>query len=430
MGETRRVRRTVIADLMRLPSIARMADELRNATRPRTQKTTEFYALGVRHFAQFLKTQSPEALLEEYRAGNRDIFADLLAFIRDYSRRMAGKTLTGYVYGVKNWGLANGLDMGQWGVRLRLQMPINESVEVDRAPTKDELREIMDASDPRNRVITAVATSSGLRIGTLTSLTWGDIDFQTYQDVAAIRVDRAAGRKMKLGHKFFVTFLTPEARRMLEGYRKTLQSRMEVTPKTPLFLTEDGSAALSSVSLRSEWNDVLAKVGMATKHSRADENQTAGTVHELHFHVLRKFFRTQVGAAGVPSSFFEFWLGHKGGGGYLDASYFRASDNEHVQQYRRAVPNLTVYGEPKRDMKEMEERVRKLEAAGLDRETIEYIKASRATVAKETEERRQKRPSHRIASEDDACRLMDEGWEFKGSLSDGRVILELPGAPP
>ena len=35
-------------------------------------------------------------------------------------------------------------------------------------------------------------------------------------------------------------------------------------------------------------------------------------------------------------------MGHKGG--YLDDSYFRPELETHVEEYRKAIPNLTIYG--------------------------------------------------------------------------------------
>jgi hypothetical protein len=35
-------------------------------------------------------------------------------------------------------------------------------------------------------------------------------------------------------------------------------------------------------------------------------------------------------------------MGHKGG--YLDESYFRAEEERHLAEYRKAIPYLTVYG--------------------------------------------------------------------------------------
>jgi len=37
-------------------------------------------------------------------------------------------------------------------------------------------------------------------------------------------------------------------------------------------------------------------------------------------------------------------MGHKGG--YLDESYFRAEEERHLAEYRKAIPHLTVYATP------------------------------------------------------------------------------------
>jgi len=47
---------------------------------------------------------------------------------------------------------------------------------------------------------------------------------------------------------------------------------------------------------------------------------------------------------GVDASYREHWMGHKSG--YLDESYFRAEEQNHLAEYRKAIPHLTVYSTP------------------------------------------------------------------------------------
>jgi integrase len=83
-----------------------------------------------------------------------------------------------------------------------------------------------------------VDTSCGLRIGTLLSLKVGDVDFN-YPDMARLKVERKKGRKFrsKRGRnagRFFVTFITPEAKNALQQYLKEREAYGEqLTPESP-----------------------------------------------------------------------------------------------------------------------------------------------------------------------------------------------------
>jgi hypothetical protein len=97
--------------------------------------------------------------------------------------------------------------------------------------------------------------------------------------------------------------------------------------------------------LQRSWTRLLKKAGLDKK---------SGKWHELHFHTLRKYFETQRINAGVRRPYIEFWLGHKGE--YLDDSYFRANLQEHLTEYTKAIPYLSILETPKISEEERRKR--------------------------------------------------------------------------
>jgi len=123
-----------------------------------------------------------------------------------------GRTTRTFFFGIKKWLQLNGVDVN-WD---QIEFPTSTvQREFDDAPTKQQLATFMTHSPTREKAVIEVLGSSGLRIGTLLSLTVGDVNFD-YPDVASITVRRKRGRKFRTGRKagkarFYVTFITPEA---------------------------------------------------------------------------------------------------------------------------------------------------------------------------------------------------------------------------
>ena len=53
---------------------------------------------------------------------------------------------------------------------------------------------------------------------------------------------------------------------------------------------------------------------------------------------MRKYFRSN--CIDVDASYRERWMGHQGK--YLDMSYFKAEENLHLTEYRKAISHLTI----------------------------------------------------------------------------------------
>jgi len=333
-------------------------------------------------------------------------------------------------YGVKKWLSQNGVKV-DWG---KIQMSISQmSMVEDRAPTKDDLKKLLNrASSSRDRAVIFVASSSMLRIGTLLSLRVGDVNFD-YPDVASITVERKKGRKfasrsMNAG-KYFVTFITPEDRSALKEYLAERENAGEnVKPDSPLICDSYHKGDFTSITgFGKVWLRLLARAGLGEKSQ---------SWSKLHFHTLRKFFRSN--CIGVDASFRERWMGHKGL--YLDASYFKAEENLHLAKYRKVVPYLTIFAVPteeKRLRNQMlvdlakiqgfeEDRIRKLE---------EILARAKDTDEAITEFRRLEDEGansngsgkHLIAKgEPELLRRLDQGYNLVKSMSEDRFPHQKP----
>lgn len=254
--------------------------------------------------------------------------------------------------GIKKWLELNNNVPIDWNYIKREVEPRSVRVVSDRAPTRKELSEIASFCILRDRAVISVAMSSGLRVGAIASLTFGDVSLE--DEIPKVVVRRQDGRKIsKDMPDGFGTFITPEAKRLLLEYKKQREIKGEqITESSPLFVSNridregEQGRALTSNYISSQWRRILR---------RAFKSEKSHTWYKLHFHTLRKFFRTQCDVAGVEEPFRMFWLGHVGKD--LATSYFRPEDTEHLDQYKKVLPLVTLEGSALEDkIKEIEEK--------------------------------------------------------------------------
>jgi len=342
------------------PSIRRLALSIVGRRRRGSPATVNAYCVGIRQFVEFAGYTDPESLLADIKDGALDpvtlIDKPEVGFIDTLLERYANKTAHVRLYGVKKWLEVNDVQM-KWE---KVETPTTTvTFEKDRAPTREELRRMLDhCMQIKDRMALLVLSSSGLRIGTFLSLTWGDVSFD-YEDVTRITVRRAVGRKFGKARgrgaggesQLYVTWTSPEARQALEEYmRQRKASGEDITNHSPLMASDRGGCMTLS-GFQRRYYLILERAGLDFKHRRH---------YMLHVHTLRKYFRSR--CLGVDESLREHWLGHRGG--YLDESYFRPEEKRHLEEYRKALLYLCVYptpGELEKKIEERDDKVKQLE---------------------------------------------------------------------
>lgn len=432
--------------------------DLMTARRPRSENSVENYLCGVKVFCeQFMKIDNPDECLAAISNDPRKYVDEFIDFLMtDRSTH----TTRSYYVGVRVWLKMNGFDVKT--ILKGVELPVVSTIVEDRAPTKKELNLLMDFANMRDKAVTEIGVSSGLRLNTIATLTWGDItlDPRTLYEPslrerdhsalpALIKVRQKKGRKMPKIKKFF-TFISPEAKRVLLQYKAWRERQGEIiTEDSPLIGSlhqerypmrnlpnQPFGSLISGDHLSKSWVRLLEKAGLTQK---------TGGWHELHFHTLRKFFETACINAGVKKPYREFWMGHKGE--YLDDSYFRANLREHLAEYQKVVPYVAIMETP--TMSEDERRIRSfldsaktLVMTGLmtqeQYETLELrlmsaiktmtfddaLKMARTLLEQREKEKTESEDCQKIVSEEDLERYLAEGWRIVTALPSGKIVIE------
>lgn len=415
------------------PSIAKINEAIAGPRRMGSVGTVENYVKAVRKFVVFLGLEDPETALGKLRSGEINAASQVDKFIDHVLEKYAHLTVRNFLFGIKKWFELNGVKV-DWD---KIEFPTSAvTQEMDRAPSKEELKRLLNhASGSRDRTVILLLTSSGLRIGTLLSLKVGDVNLN-YPDVACIKVERKRGRKFVSKRRggqgrVYFSWMTPEAKKALMQYlQEREQAGEKLTKNSPLIGDSYHKGKFIPVeAFERVWYRLLKRAGLAEKSQKW---------YQLHLHTLRKYFRSN--CVGVDPSYRETWMGHKGG--YLDESYFRAEEDKHLAEYRKAIPHLTVYST---GLEEKQLRVKTmLDFAKLQGYEDEKLKKLEEILArakdidegirefKQFQEKQGSETMHNgngkyavVQGENELLRKLEDGWKLVQSLNHDKYLLQL-----
>lgn len=235
--------------------------------------------------------------------------------------------------------------------------------------TKEIIQRLLRNVSPKLQTIILVLTASGMRIGELVQLKLSDIDFTTKPTTVRIRAETTKTREAR------EAFLTVEATESLKDYLRRYFKWQEEHANPHLknvFMFGRTSMAsrkydpelinTDSYAARNLLMKILANA--LKKIPELDENNENGR-KVVHFHALRKFFRTTVGNV-CGRDFAEALIGHRF---YMD-TYYQLPEEKKRQMYLDAEPYLTIsdFKTVEKNFEALSERCRQLE------ETVENLK--------------------------------------------------------
>ena len=195
------------------------------------------------------------------------------------------------------------------GVRIALPVEYRARITYrDRAPTPEEIQRLIEVADLREKAMIAMLATGGFRIGTLVKLKYRHVK----EDLEAGRIPlhiHVEAEITKGKYCDYDTFINEEAVRYLKLYLEQRRRGTEKIPpeeikdESPLFRTYEREVRpLSFTRAHNALREVMIRAGLRQGKKRR---------YDLRIHSLRKFFRTQMAALGVPSDYIEYFMGHK-----------------------------------------------------------------------------------------------------------------------
>jgi len=304
-----------------------------------------------------------EQKAKQYFLDGRDYEKDVDLFFQN-RKDLAPKTRRFKVSVIRVFLLENGAELPEmfWR-RLRDRIKGSRALTMDRPPTTEELRKILNLMDIKGKALFLVLATSGMRIGEALKLKVEDFEL----DKDPVRVN-IRGAYTKTGNSRIV-FISSEAKEAVEqwlrirsDYLKQASGRSWKHSKP----TEDPRMfPFDRPTAYTMWKNALEKAGLIQR-----DNQTNRFI--IHPHCLRKFFRSKL-AQVIPVDIVESMMGHEG---YLVEAYRKYSQEDLADFYKKGEHTLLVFGNGKDLAKlrlEVEEKNKQLQQIinGLVSENLE-----------------------------------------------------------
>jgi integrase len=258
------------------------------------------------------------------------------------NKEISPSTVPNYFKAIKLFCQANRLSNAvEWKI-VSKGMPRGLKVSDDRAPTLEEIQRLLEFPDRRIKPLVLTLVSSGIRIGAFETLKWKHIIpiySKDKNELLAAKILVYPGDREQ-----YYSFLTLEAYTSLDEWMNyRLKCGEEITKESyvmrDIWQTDDikgiqdpkllNQAAITRL-LNRAWQTQKIRFKLPN-NSKRHEFQTA--------HGFRKYFKTQLEQARIPSIKVELLLGHSLG---VSDSYARFSEEQMLEDYLLGKDFLTV----------------------------------------------------------------------------------------
>ena len=197
-------------------------------------------------------------------------------------------------------------------LKLELSLPVRNATKYYyRAPTPEELQRLLEHGSLREKVIVSMLALGGFRLGTLVRLKYRHVKRDLEAGKRSIHIHVEA-EITKGKYCDYDTFIGNEAVEFLKLYLEQRRRKGEViTDESPLIVTSRSPPRpLTEQQIYIVIHRLYKKAGLI-RECEEIRGPEAGRRYDLRAHSLRKFFRTQLTARGVPTEYVEYMMGHK-----------------------------------------------------------------------------------------------------------------------
>ena len=281
------------------------------------------YVEPVYYLCKYAGYNDPESFIRDVNRGSLDlnrVVIDWRLWLIEKGR--SPSSIIRYNVGLRKWLELNDLEVNWRYINKYAPLPKSRSVVEDRAPTREELRRLLNSANLRMKALIELAASTGMRVNSIVGLKVEDLDFNRDPRLIVIRV-RPYLTKVKIG---YYTLAHDEAREIISQYIESYDIR-----EGWLFRSRKNDGPMTYEAVRLAWSRLLRKTGL---------NMKSKGIHVLHFHTLRKWFRTRL-EGYLTRSQIEYLMGHLRKE-YLDGSYFRPPSDDLIASYKAAMHRLYI----------------------------------------------------------------------------------------
>ena len=321
-----------------------------------------------KYFQSLYEEANPEnldAIAEKYFSTERDYESDLQTFLKSLNGS-APLTIKLKLSNIKNFLLENNVEITQkiWR-KINRRIKGSRALTLDRIPTNSEFKKLLLHMAIQGKALYLILESSGMRIGELLQSNIDDLYLE--ENPARIQIRGEITKTGNSRHAFF----SREAQEALIEWLKVRKDYLKAAiGKSHLYdkVADDPRIfPFNASTAYSIWRKALHKAGLNDRDKSTDREK-------LHPHVLRKLFRTRLGAAGViPIDVVEALMGHEE---HLTEVYRKYTVQDLGKFYLKGESALLVFTEAQevtKLRKEVDERNKTLQTLvnGLTTENLD-----------------------------------------------------------
>jgi integrase len=271
---------------------------------------------------------------------------DFIIYCKDVKQVSPG-TIHADVAGIKHFYNMNDVEL-KWKKIHSFEGEFYRVVE-DRAYTHEEIEEMVDVADIRDKALILLMASTGMRLGAIPPLQIKDLT--PIDDLCLFQIEVYKKYKER-----YITYCTPECKKAIDNYldyRKRCGERIQAN--TPLFrklfdrydsIQTAHPIPVAASTIKNIVKELLNKTGIRPPARLTEEERAAGKRSKRTnlpaIHGFRKFTITNMIRAKLEYNARERLVGHSLK--TLDLNYDRREQEELFEEYTKAIDFLTIDG--------------------------------------------------------------------------------------
>jgi len=216
-----------------------------------------------------------------------------------------------------------------WEIPVNIELPKRAFVKFhNKDITKEELKQILEHANIRDKCFFILMTESGQRPDTLVKLQYKHISHDFENGIVPMRIELpSAILKYRVPDRW--TFIGKRGYKILKEYLRTY---LPLKDEDYVFRPKRGkSEKTTTTAFSMSFNRKVQKLKLAKSKGKAKPKS-------LRLYCLRKYFRNNL--KGVDSGFINFWMGHAQDS---DMHYISTDVERHREEYTKGYPSLRIY---------------------------------------------------------------------------------------
>lgn len=291
------------------------------------KSTQTVYRSALRLYQErMLKRKSMSMAISRYKGYPDELLTDLKRFMNSWRKPLV--TRKTYANAVRLFFAEHGIPISdvEWK-KAKRRLARGQAETADRAPTKAELRQIVNLLDTKGRSLILFLSSTGARIGETLQLKANELNLQADPPRATIRNEYT-----KFGKSGRVVFMSYEARDALRAWLNARSQMKKRAIKNCRFNPE--------LAWDISRSTVTQSFNRAVRKARLEKRDPVTKRRTLHIHSLRKFFRSNI---SLDFDIVQALMGHRA---YLDRAYLRIGEAKLSGMYLEKMGNVSIFQVP------------------------------------------------------------------------------------